>query len=374
MINLKKLSIKNILFLKKANYFELTRGANKISDVQIKELVQNESKGFSDWLVQRVKEGKGTDFDFSSLPEELRAALNSVPNSVDNRLEEKTSNFSAFRNPSVRVYNEQLSKVGYITQSEIREIVQSNSDLFKEKYIYNSPLEAIRAIKKFTKNAKLITLQVVLNLDFSREEHQIPQQMLKLPYESEYSKDICVITSEENFALSHSCGAKGAITAAKLASVLEEKTFFHKKIIATEEQYVDLLDYCKDKLQELGIEMPTRENGRLIKSDDLKQVLVFLSTNHVNLKIMKRSSPYIHGSEYFNKIVQVELGDARMREQELLTNMDYILKNLSEKQPVTIEGRYFLTAVLIVNNKVFRIKARSLDPKLEEYRWQLSLN
>jgi ribosomal protein L1 len=369
MINFKKFWTRRLLSFPKANYFDISRGLNKLSDQKLKDLVQNESKDFSNWLTKRVLEGKGTNFKFSDISENLRLSLDSVSGSVDNRLEEREVNWQVIKNNPVRIFNEILDSQGTIDNKTINKIAEMHAEVFRHKKIYESPEDAVDAIKLFSSQPDIIIMEIVLNLDYGREDHLIPNSVIKLPFESTITNDICVITSDTNFELAKACGAMTVMSAAGLASALEEKTLHQKKLIATEDQYTDLIDYCKDGLTQLGIQIPTRENGNLIPNGDLKSVLIFLSTNHIHLKIMKRSSEYIPGSKYFNKIIQLEIGDSTMEKDHILKNIDYVLKNISNKKPESIEGRYFLTAVLIVKNKVFNIQPQSLDPRLESYKW-----
>jgi ribosomal protein L1 len=373
MKSFKKISTQTFFNFTKANYFDVSRGANKLTDQKLKSIVENESKTFADWLTQKALQGKGISFQFSDLSENLRSTLNSVPGVIDNRMENKEINWKLLKNRPTRIFNELLDTHGSIDHTSIQNIVQNYSKEFTLKKIYESPMDAINAVKFFDSQPNIITMQIILNLDYSRSDHKIPPSVIKLPFESTILNDISVITSETNNELAVACGAKSVMTAARLASALEEKTFFQKKVLVTEDQYEDLISYCKDGLKELGVQIPTRENGNVISNEDLKTVMIFLTTNHVHLKIMERKSQYVKGTEYYNKIIQIDLGDTTMEADHLLKNIDYVLKSISHKQPESIQGRYFLTAVLIVNNMVFNIQPQTLDPKLEKYKWAAGL-
>lgn len=336
-----------------------------ISLIDTKSIVEQYSSLFSSWLIQRVKEGKGTNFSFEELPEEIQS--NPSLSSIKGAYGQKEKYVSLDKSEYSIKYQEKMNQKGFITNQELAEIENIPPFIHRSKFIYNDPVEAVREIKKFSKEMpeSIIKLQLVMNLDFDRSDHFI-QTLHKLPFESSILKqDICVITSEENQQQALSLGAAASITAPKLASLLEEKLFSHKKIICTEEQYVDLLDNCSENLKIAGLEIPMRELGTVLKVEDLPTALKFIQSGSVNLRPVKLQSQYV--VEGFDKIIDIDIADTSMNEQQIIANLDSVLRKLSDMQPKSILGRYFLSGIMIVKSKPFVIQAKTLDARFDSY-------
>jgi ribosomal protein L1 len=335
-----------------------------LSHLDTKSIIQQYSSLFSNWLIQRVKEGKGTHFEFEELPEEIQSKLSTLREVY----EQKEKFVPLDKSEYSRHYQEKINQKGYITNQDLNEIENIQPFIHRSKDQYNDPIDAIREIKKFSKEKSLsdsiIKLQLVMNLDFDRADHFI-QTLLKLPFESKALNDICVITSDENHQQAISLGAAASITAPKLASLLEEKLFSHKKIICTEDQYVDLLDYCSDNIKAQGLEVPMRELGTVLKVEDLPTAIKFIQSGSVNLRPVKMQSQFVVSG--FDKIIDIDIADTSMSEKEIVANVDVVLRKLSEMQPKSILGRYFLSGIMIVKNKAFVIQAKTLDAKYDSY-------
>lgn len=371
MLNFKKFSL-GLYKLNVRFFTTYVRGAQSLPIGENRKMIENESQIFADWIVNKINSEIKPKFSIYDLPNELRLKFENTYkiNSLSIKNEIKYDNIN---DPRCKEINEIYDSLGSIDRETLTYILEKHPNEFKEKHLYNDVLDGLNHIKMFCRYGDIIKMQISLNLDFKREDHIIPGSIVKLPHDSNLVKDFCVITSDENNELAFECGAKTVMSAAKFASSLEEKTFNNRKIIATDDQYYDLFEYCKDGIEKLGLNLPSREEGTLIKNEDLKQVLLFLATNHVNLKIMKRKSDFIKASDYFNKIVQLEIGDTLMSNQQLMENIDFVFQFFSERQPLTVAGRYFLTAVLIVRNKTFAINSLTIDPKLPGYKHVTSL-
>jgi ribosomal protein L1 len=329
-------------------------------------IVKEYSSLFSNWLVERVKEGRGTKFSFDELPQEIQNKLSTLRGVY----EAKERFIPIDRSEYSRLYQDKMNDKGFVTEEDLKEIENIKPFIFRAKEVYEDPREAVREIKKYSKEKSLydsiIKLQLVMNLDFDRQDHFV-QTLIKLPHESQVIKDICVITSEENSSQALVLGANAAYTAPRLASMLEEKSFTHKKLLCTEDQYTDLADYCTEGLRKFGIEVPARELGTVLKIDDLQTAIQFIQSGSVNLRPIQTESPFVENAEKFNKIIDIDIGDTSMPDEHLIANLDFVLRKLSEMQPLSIQGRYILSGIFIVRNKDFNIQAKTLDPKYDSY-------
>ena len=338
------------------------------------EILNDYSKSFSDWLVARIKDGKGVQFDFEELPIDLRQRMDQYKDLFS----QKGKYAESLKSDYMKVYSEKMNVKGYIKKADLVEIENIKSNVFRPKILYEDPLDAISSIKKYmvhyAQSDSIIKLQIVLNLDFDRNDHMI-QSLIQLPVEIKLTKDICVITSENNFDKALNFGAKAVYTAPKLASLLEEHNFNHRKIICTEDQYLDINDYCSQNLKSYGLDVPSRETGTVVKSiEELETALKFMQSGYVNLKVMERKGEFIKSAasgKFSNieklKIIESDIGDSTLSVEELEKNIDAVLQKISEMRPKSIEGRYILTGIFNVGNTSFEVAARTLDASYDSY-------
>jgi ribosomal protein L1 len=344
---------------------------------------------FKNFKEQQIKLGKRLeDLELNDLPEELKTAIEKEEESmtsnglsIESRVEEiipstlkiATEDFDYFQ----KYFDYKHNKI-LLTESVVRQIenikpvrmIKYNSRSHG-KYIYDNPADALDEIRIYSdleglKESEKITLEVILNLDLFRSEHNI-KESIKLPAGAADIPKICVITTDDNKELCYSAGAYIVMHSENFENLAqtENAEIEFNRLICTKGELETISKYS-EFLERHRLSMPDESIGTIVsEGEELINQIQKINSNHLVLFTKTKQDKY--NNKIKSTAVELDIANLSMTDSAIYQNINAVMQALSKHQPRSLLGRYFLSANLTLNKKTFFIDIKSLDPHSQGY-------
>lgn len=242
----------------------------------------------------------------------------------------------------------ELKKIILKEEAEMKDV-----EIDPKKRVFTSPLEVLNELKTVPLSIKNETVDIVigLNIDIKKGD-QMVRGMFKMPGGSNKIPKLCVFTSDPFKQIAKDAGADMIGDTETLRQIKEGEINFDKCVCT-----IDMLPTLKQLGRILGPKglMPNPKLGTACTSDNLESTIK-------DVKLGTREFRPDESGQIF-----APLGRRTWPDQNLLFNLDSLMKALSEKKPESIKGRYFLYAFMTSHGRSFRLDMKSLDPKSASY-------